>query len=40
MIGEDGACAAIDPVEPEKILKAAEEEGVVISKILTTHKHW
>eukprot|EP00124_Ichthyophonus_hoferi_P001647 Ihof_evm8s91 gene=Ihof_evmTU8s91 len=32
--------AAIDPVEPEKMLAAAKKEGVDITCILTTHSHW
>jgi hydroxyacylglutathione hydrolase len=35
-----GACAAVDPAEPSKALAAAEAAGVVISVVLTTHKHW
>jgi len=37
---QTGECAAIDPVEPNKVLLVAEREGVQISKVLTTHKHW
>ncbi|KAH3720102.1 hydroxyacylglutathione hydrolase, mitochondrial-like [Dreissena polymorpha] len=33
-------CAAVDPVEPEKLLKAVEEEQVTLSCVLTTHHHW
>uniref|UniRef100_K3W5L0 hydroxyacylglutathione hydrolase n=1 Tax=Globisporangium ultimum (strain ATCC 200006 / CBS 805.95 / DAOM BR144) TaxID=431595 RepID=K3W5L0_GLOUD len=32
--------AAIDPVEPEKVLARANELGVKITSILTTHSHW
>ncbi|CAB4271112.1 unnamed protein product [Prunus armeniaca] len=32
--------AAVDPVEPEKVLKAAQEHGVDIKLVLTTHHHW
>jgi hydroxyacylglutathione hydrolase len=32
--------AAIDPAEPDKVLKAAAAMGVTISLVLTTHKHW
>ncbi|TYZ59028.1 hypothetical protein PybrP1_005253 [[Pythium] brassicae (nom. inval.)] len=32
--------AAIDPVEPEKVLARAKELGVAITTILTTHSHW
>jgi len=31
--------AAVDPVEPEKILQAVEEEGASLTSILTTHHH-
>lgn len=33
-------CAAVDPVDPEKILRAIKEEGVVLKSVLTTHHHW
>ncbi|CAM9283682.1 unnamed protein product [Discosporangium mesarthrocarpum] len=32
--------AVVDPVEPEKVMASAAREGVRISKVLTTHKHW
>jgi hydroxyacylglutathione hydrolase len=32
--------AAVDPVEPKKVLEAAEKEGVPIKAIYTTHHHW
>jgi hydroxyacylglutathione hydrolase len=32
--------AAVDPVEPEKVLKAASEVGAYIDCVLTTHHHW
>jgi len=32
--------AAIDPVEPEKVLEVATKERVKLSHVLTTHKHW
>lgn len=35
-----GACAAVDPVEPEKIMTACKDEGVKVSAVLTTHHHW
>mmetsp|Transcript_23025 Transcript_23025/g.58388 ORF Transcript_23025/g.58388 Transcript_23025/m.58388 type:complete len:258 (-) Transcript_23025:172-945(-) len=31
---------AVDPAEPKKVMAAAEERGVVVKGILTTHKHW
>eukprot|EP00271_Cylindrocystis_brebissonii_P016368 TRINITY_DN3983_c0_g1_i1.p1 TRINITY_DN3983_c0_g1~~TRINITY_DN3983_c0_g1_i1.p1 ORF type:complete len:258 (+),score=79.20 TRINITY_DN3983_c0_g1_i1:208-981(+) len=35
-----GSAAAVDPVEPEKVLAAAQAAAVRITKVLTTHKHW
>ncbi|XP_014667764.1 PREDICTED: hydroxyacylglutathione hydrolase, mitochondrial-like [Priapulus caudatus] len=32
--------AAIDPVEPDKLLKAVKEEEVNLTSVLTTHHHW
>lgn len=32
--------AAVDPVEPEKVLKAAGEVGAYVDLVLTTHHHW
>ncbi|ETW03986.1 hydroxyacylglutathione hydrolase [Aphanomyces invadans] len=32
-------CAAIDPVEPTKVLQAAQDHDVSISIVLTTHSH-
>nr|XP_002130731.1 hydroxyacylglutathione hydrolase, mitochondrial-like [Ciona intestinalis] len=32
--------AIVDPVEPDKVLKAVEKEGVKLTTILTTHHHW
>ncbi|XP_048755690.1 hydroxyacylglutathione hydrolase, mitochondrial-like [Ostrea edulis] len=41
LIDEDTKqCAAVDPVEPEKIMKAIKEEGCTLTTILTTHHHW
>ncbi|XP_076460303.1 hydroxyacylglutathione hydrolase, mitochondrial-like isoform X1 [Babylonia areolata] len=37
---ETKECAAVDPVEPEKVVKAVEEEGVKLTSVLTTHHHW
>lgn len=31
--------AAVDPAEPEKVINAANEQGVKITHILTTHHH-
>ena len=39
LIDRDGFTAAVDPVEPSKVLAAAEKEGVEVSTILTTHHH-
>lgn len=35
---KDGA--VVDPVEPEKILQAANSHGVNLKLVLTTHHHW
>ncbi|ELT90617.1 hypothetical protein CAPTEDRAFT_151639 [Capitella teleta] len=35
-----GICAAVDPVEPEKIVAAVKEERADLKAILTTHHHW
>lgn len=32
--------AAVDPVEPEKIIKAASDIGADLKIVLTTHHHW
>lgn len=32
--------AVVDPVEPEKVLNAANEHGVHLKLVLTTHHHW
>ena len=32
--------AAVDPVEPEKVVKAVEEEKAKLTTVLTTHHHW
>uniref|UniRef100_A0A7N0ZUQ3 hydroxyacylglutathione hydrolase n=1 Tax=Kalanchoe fedtschenkoi TaxID=63787 RepID=A0A7N0ZUQ3_KALFE len=32
--------ALVDPVEPEKVLRAAEEHGAHPKMVLTTHHHW
>uniref|UniRef100_A0A0D9VTM9 hydroxyacylglutathione hydrolase n=1 Tax=Leersia perrieri TaxID=77586 RepID=A0A0D9VTM9_9ORYZ len=34
------SAAAVDPVEPEKVLAAAGEVGAHIDFVLTTHHHW
>ena len=33
-------CAAVDPVEPEKVIRVANEHKLTLTKILTTHHHW
>jgi len=33
-------CAVVDPVEPEKLIERAKQEGVTLSTVLTTHHHW
>ena len=32
--------AIVDPVEPDTVLRAVEEEGVELTTVLTTHHHW
>ena len=32
--------AIVDPVEPDIVMKAVEEEGVKLTTVLTTHHHW
>ncbi|KAK4874833.1 hypothetical protein RN001_014193 [Aquatica leii] len=32
--------AIVDPVSPETVLEAVNEEGVNLTKVLTTHHHW
>ena len=36
----DRLAAAVDPVDAEAIIRAAESEGAKITSILTTHNHW
>ncbi|XP_010558112.1 PREDICTED: hydroxyacylglutathione hydrolase cytoplasmic [Tarenaya hassleriana] len=35
-----GDAAAVDPVEPDKVIGAAEQHGAQIKLVLTTHHHW
>lgn len=32
--------AAVDPAEPHKVFRAAQENGVDLKLVLTTHHHW
>lgn len=32
--------AIVDPVEPKKVIDAANQEGVKLTTVLTTHHHW
>ncbi|KAL6977578.1 Hydroxyacylglutathione hydrolase cytoplasmic [Sarracenia purpurea var. burkii] len=32
--------AAVDPVEPEKVLGVSKENGADLKLVLTTHRHW
>mmetsp|Transcript_6257 Transcript_6257/g.15203 ORF Transcript_6257/g.15203 Transcript_6257/m.15203 type:complete len:332 (-) Transcript_6257:2124-3119(-) len=32
--------AVVDPAEPSKLIKAAKDDGIEITTILTTHHHW
>jgi len=34
------ACAVVDPVEPEKLLKRIHDDGSNLTTILTTHHHY
>ena len=40
LVAKDGTTAAVDPVEPSKIISAAEREGLKVDCVLTTHHHW
>ena len=40
LIAKDGTTAAVDPVEPSKVISAAQSEGVKVDCVLTTHHHW
>ena len=37
---ETEQAAAVDPVEPDKIIAAAEKEGVRLTAVFNTHHHW
>ncbi|XP_049799639.1 LOW QUALITY PROTEIN: hydroxyacylglutathione hydrolase, mitochondrial [Schistocerca nitens] len=32
--------AVVDPVDPDKVLQAVQQEGVNLTTVLTTHHHW
>lgn len=32
--------AAVDPVQPQKVIEAAKKHGVKLTTVLTTHHHW
>ncbi|GLH04101.1 uncharacterized protein GBIM_09883 [Gryllus bimaculatus] len=32
--------AIVDPVEPDKVVRAVSQEGVKLTSVLTTHHHW
>lgn len=32
--------AVVDPAEPEKVVRAVNEEKVKLTTVLTTHHHW
>ncbi|KAK9916356.1 hypothetical protein WJX75_001731 [Coccomyxa subellipsoidea] len=40
LVDRNGVTAAVDPVEPSKVIEAAKQEGLKISTVLTTHHHW
>nr|CDS34423.1 hydroxyacylglutathione hydrolase [Hymenolepis microstoma] len=33
-------CAAVDPVEPKKLLSKVEKNDLILACVLTTHHHW
>ena len=33
-------CAAVDPVEPIKLIDRVKHEGANLTAIFTTHHHW
>ncbi|ELW67799.1 Hydroxyacylglutathione hydrolase, mitochondrial [Tupaia chinensis] len=35
-----GEAAAVDPVQPQKVVEAARKHGVKLTTVLTTHHHW
>ncbi|KAI9142623.1 beta-lactamase-like protein [Paraphysoderma sedebokerense] len=37
---KSGHAAAVDPVQPEKVLQAASKNGVDVKMTLITHHHW
>jgi len=37
--GSKQACV-VDPVNPEKVMKVLQDEGVTVTAALTTHHHW
>lgn len=37
---ESKTCAAVDPVEPKKLLETIEREKLKLTTVLTTHHHW
>lgn len=32
--------AIVDPVDPNSVLQAVQEQGVNLTTVLTTHHHW
>lgn len=42
LIGDESTkeAAAVDPVEPHNVLRVAEENGLDLKMVLTTHHHW
>ncbi|KAG5185157.1 beta-lactamase-like protein [Tribonema minus] len=39
LINDQKEACAVDPADAAKVLEAAQQEGVTITKVLTTHKH-
>lgn len=33
-------CAVVDPVEPDKVLREVDNQGLNLTTVLTTHHHW
>ncbi len=37
---EQKSGAAVDPLDPQKLIELARKEGLTLTAILTTHHHW
>jgi len=38
--GNTNQAAVVDPVDPDSVVAAVQEEGVTLTTVLTTHHHW